>query len=337
MVGGPARSKSCEGFLGNAVLTALSPSVKGCAISFCLVLWSKGSRILESSTGERRKTMKQGLEREALEQAAAVIREADALLVGAGAGMGVDSGLPDFRGDKGFWKAYPPFEARGLSFQQMANPRWFFNEPKVAWGFYGHRLHLYRDTVPHEGFAILLRWASQMEHGVSVYTSNVDGQFQKAGYPEDRIVECHGSLHHLQCVAPCTGEIWSAEGTDVEVDETTFEASMPLPLCGTCGLLARPNILMFGDHMWVSDRSSRQERALSTWLEQLGDAKLAIVECGAGTAVPSVRWACESAAQRYGGTLIRVNPREAHGNSRTISLAAGALATLREIDALLSG
>src|SRR5262245_7510055 len=43
------------------------------------------------------------------DQAATAIRDADALLIGAGAGMGVDSGLPDFRGNEGFWNAYPPF------------------------------------------------------------------------------------------------------------------------------------------------------------------------------------------------------------------------------------
>jgi NAD-dependent SIR2 family protein deacetylase len=53
-----------------------------------------------------------------VEQAASVIAAADALLIGAGAGMGVDSGLPDFRGDQGFWKAYPPF--RGRQFAEMS-------------------------------------------------------------------------------------------------------------------------------------------------------------------------------------------------------------------------
>ncbi|HQN18542.1 MAG TPA: Sir2 family NAD-dependent protein deacetylase, partial [Syntrophobacteraceae bacterium] len=37
-----------------------------------------------------------------------MLREADAVLITAGAGMGVDSGLPDFRGNQGFWNAYPP-------------------------------------------------------------------------------------------------------------------------------------------------------------------------------------------------------------------------------------
>ena len=86
---------------------------------------------------------------EGIEKAAAAVAMADALLVTAGAGMGVDSRLPDFRGDKGFWKAYPPFERLGVSFVDMANPGWFARDPELAWGFYSHRLELYRATEPH--------------------------------------------------------------------------------------------------------------------------------------------------------------------------------------------
>src|SRR4051812_7923509 len=99
---------------------------------------------------------------DALARAAFALRDAQALLVTAGAGMGVDSGLPDFRGDEGFWNAYPPFRALGLSFVDLAQPSWFEDDPALAWGFYGHRLELYRRTVPHAGFARLLRWARAM-------------------------------------------------------------------------------------------------------------------------------------------------------------------------------
>ena len=83
-------------------------------------------------------------------------KDADAILVGAGAGMGVDSGLPDFRGKSGFWKAYPPLAKMGIEFEEMANPYWFTKNPSLAWGFYGHRLNLYQKTKPHCGFNILL-------------------------------------------------------------------------------------------------------------------------------------------------------------------------------------
>jgi NAD-dependent SIR2 family protein deacetylase len=74
------------------------------------------------------------------------IKNADALFITAGAGMGVDSGLPDFRGNEGFWKAYPAVAKLGLRFSAMANPRWFQTDPHLAWAFYGRRRQLYRNT-----------------------------------------------------------------------------------------------------------------------------------------------------------------------------------------------
>ena len=96
-----------------------------------------------------------------LNRATRAVAEADALLIGAGAGMGVDSGLPDFRGNDGFWKAYPPFKKLGLSFAELANPYWFRHDPEQAWGFYGHRRNLYRLAQPHAGFAILRSWCER--------------------------------------------------------------------------------------------------------------------------------------------------------------------------------
>jgi hypothetical protein len=49
----------------------------------------------------------------ALRRAADAIDRAEAMLIGAGAGMGVDSGLPDFRGRDGSWRAYPPYQCLG--------------------------------------------------------------------------------------------------------------------------------------------------------------------------------------------------------------------------------
>src|SRR5437879_3682777 len=103
--------------------------------------------------------------------------------------MGVDSGLPDFRGREGFWQAYPPFRRLGLDFASLANPRWFAEDPALAWGFYGHRMVLYRQTAPHEGFSVLHRWACRTKRGGFVFTSNVDGHFQRAGFGAEQIVE----------------------------------------------------------------------------------------------------------------------------------------------------
>jgi NAD-dependent SIR2 family protein deacetylase len=258
--------------------------------------------------------------------AAAVLREADAVLIGAGAGMGVDSGLPDFRGREGFWRAYPAIARLGLSFEEIARPTWFTEDPELAWAFYGHRLNLYRKVSPHPGFTRLLEVGKVKPFGYFVFTSNVDGQFQTAGFAHDRIAECHGSIHHFQCAIRCTDEIWEAANERVIVDEESFRARPPLPRCRTCDSVARPNVLMFGDGHWIERRSGLQEARFEHWLAHLEEvsAKLVVVECGAGTAIPSVRFACEAAASRIGGTLIRINPRESEAPEGHIGLGCGA-------------
>lgn len=265
-------------------------------------------------------------------RAAAAIADADALLITAGAGMGVDSGLPDFRGNKGFWKAYPPLEGLGISFFEMANPVWFSRDPGLAWGFYGHRLNLYRNTTPHGGFEILRRWAEKSNRGDFVFTSNVDGQFQKAGFDRNRVLECHGSINHLQCTEPCCHEIWPAEDIEIGVDEETFRVSTPPPCCPSCGAHARPNVLMFNDWNWIPHRTSGQENRFDTWFDGVRDSRLVVVELGAGSAVPTVRMTSERAVTHHQGTLVRINPREPQVPHGQIGIEGGAFETLEAID-----
>lgn len=270
-----------------------------------------------------------------IQQAADAIRNADALLICAGAGIGVDSGLPDFRGDDGFWKAYPPLREAGISFTQIASPDMFYNDPALAWGFYGHRLNLYRATVPHHGFTLLKEWADAKPFGGFVFTSNVDGQFQKAGFDAGRIAECHGSIHHLQCLYGCSWDIWSAEDDGVAVDEQTMTAISSLPRCPKCLKLARPNVLMFNDWRWQHTRSETQERELEAWLTQVLDnhGKIAVIEIGAGRAIPTVRLMAERVADATQATLIRINPRDCTLPIRgaCVGLPLGSLDALTQI------
>jgi NAD-dependent SIR2 family protein deacetylase len=273
------------------------------------------------------------------DRAAMELKGTEALLITAGAGIGVDSGLPDFRGTEGFWRAYPPIAKLGISFPEMANPGWFERDPSLAWGFYGHRLNLYRKTVPHDGFDSLLDLASKMPGGYFVFTSNVDGQFQAAGFDEGRIEECHGSIHHLQCTAPCSPRIWDAEKLFVEVDEESLRAEPPLPECSSCGRLSRPNILMFGDWAWSSSRSHLQAGRLTSWLGQVADGgyRLAVLEIGAGLAVPTVRHKSEQVARAHSTILIRVNPRDFEvPTPDDIALPVGSRAGIKGIEQVLA-
>jgi NAD-dependent SIR2 family protein deacetylase len=261
-------------------------------------------------------------------QAAEAIATADGLLVTAGAGMGVDSGLPDFRGSEGFWNAYPALARARIGFTSIANPAAFESNPRRAWGFYGHRLQLYRETVPHAGFGILKTLSNEMEHGAFVFTSNVDGQFQKAGFNPRRVVEAHGSIHHLQCQNGCLGDIWSAEGFSPVVDDENCELLSDFPRCPQCGEIARPNILMFGDWHWLDHRTEIQHAALQRWSTEV--ERLVVIEIGAGTDIPTVR----NLGDNVSGTLIRINPREPESShTNAISIKLGGLEALQGIAA----
>jgi len=269
---------------------------------------------------------------ERFEKAAEAIKAAKAMIVTSGAGMGVDSGLPDFRGDQGFWNAYPMYERLGINFVGAANPANFEGDPAFGWGFYGHRTNLYRQTEPHRGFQLLQDWAAEFNQDSFVVTSNVDGQFQKAGFDTQRIVECHGSISHLQCTRPCRDDIWDGCDLQIAVDDETMRAVSPLPVCPACGALARPNVLMFNDWNWLPHRMSNQERRFASWLETVGGARFVIIEIGAGSAVPTVRMTSERVASRTGATLVRINPREPQVPHGHIGIPLSSLEALQAID-----
>ena len=267
---------------------------------------------------------------EKLAQAAAWIRQAHCMVVAAGAGMGIDSGMPDFRGDNGFWRAYPALGAKGMHFEDIASPRAFDKRPSTAWGFYGHRLRLYRATQPHAGFGLLRQWSERMVQGAFVFTSNVDGHFYKAGFVAPRIYECHGTIHRLQCTANCNGNLWPASHLHPEVDEAACYMLGDLPHCPDCGALARPNILMFGDGHWNSARSDRQQTKLGRWLASATQPPL-VIEIGAGRAIATVRHFSER-MKRRGSKLIRINLHESDiDNPEDIEIALGAKEALERI------
>jgi NAD-dependent SIR2 family protein deacetylase len=264
-----------------------------------------------------------------ISEIAGILTKTRTLIIAAGAGMGVDSGLPDFRGPEGFWRAYPMYRRLGIDFIDAANPDHFEQDPAFGWGFYGHRTLMYRQTEPHRGFALLRDWTERYGWQNFVVTSNVDGQFQKAGFAEDQILEVHGSIRHLQCTVPCSRHIW-AEDLDISIDYDTMRA-LRIPRCPHCGAVARPNILMFGDYAWLGERSAAQQRRFDRFLANAADP-LVVIEMGAGIAIPTIRHLSERLVRRPGRRLIRINPREMKVPPGHCSLPLRALEGLLQIE-----
>jgi NAD-dependent SIR2 family protein deacetylase len=173
-----------------------------------------------------------------------------------------------------------------------------------------------------------------MPLGAFVFTTNVDGQFQKAGFDDRRVHEHHGSIHRLQCLKPCTGDTWTADELLTNIDDTTCLWRGDPPHCPRCGGIARPNILMFSDSYWLDAKFEAQAQRLSEWL--LTVRRPVVVEIGAGTAIPSVRRFSDQVIRDRGGRLVRINPREAEVPTPwDIGLRSGALNALRVIERAL--
>ena len=270
-----------------------------------------------------------------LNYAIELIKKADGLLITAGAGMSVDSGLPDFRSVGGFWNAYPPFQAMGLGFSQVATPNFYLEHTEEAYWFFAHRLIQYRNAIPHEGYQILKRWGEQMKHGYFVFTSNVDGHFQKAGFDNKRIYEVHGTLERMQCFHNCQGRSWSSAEFQPVVDNENYRLISPKPICPDCGGMARQNVMMFEDWNYCDYYYRFKEVALEEWLRKVGN--LVVIELGAGKAIPTVRNFSERTAKRKKGGFIRINPQDAGvPKMHFLSLEMRALEALKELDRMLN-
>ena len=182
-----------------------------------------------------------------------------------------------------------------------------------------------------------LKITAKKDNNYFVFTSNVDGQFQKGGFSDSKIEECHGSIHHFQCTTPCCDKIWDADSITIKVDDTKFQALDPLPHCENCGVIARPNILMFGDWTWLASRTNSQGIRLTDWLNSIQNKnlRLTIIEIGAGNAVATVRMQSENIARHYNATLIRINPRDYQVPQGHISINEGAASGINKIYKLL--
>lgn len=289
----------------------------------------------------------------ALTRAAEALAGCDAWAITAGAGMGVDSGLPSFRGTTGLWKD----KSLAMTYEDMSDDKWFFEDPAFAWGINYTQLEMYRHTEPHAGFQTLLRWTQSLGKPWYVFTSNIDCQFEKAGFEHRRVVTCHGDLHHLQCVdKACKAEnkvdnVWPADGIPSGFKDLVDPASLrftdeavleePYFRCPRCGGLARPNVWFCKDrnHAFWEEESERRV-AYNEWLKEIYQTKkrLVVIECGGGMDIPTVRCEGEDAVEEAGegSLLVRMNPTDCRvPKDRAVGLPFGAREGLERLEAAL--
>ncbi len=237
-----------------------------------------------------------------IEEVVNIIREADAIAIFAGAGMSVDSGLNAFRGDNGLWTKALSIEGKSYNHLDLMSHHAFIETPKVAWEFILSLKEKYELTNPHEGYYKLLSLIKDKEY--FIVTSNIDEHFLKAGFGENSIFECHGSVNYMQCLDILEREVWLTP----EIKTEKLQLA-DLPTCPNCGSICRPNVLLFGDWFWIPIRSTHQQIRYNKWSKEIKEKhkRIIAIEIGAGKTIRTVRNAAESFASNI-FPLIRVNP-----------------------------
>ncbi|EZH67642.1 hypothetical protein DH09_06845 [Bacillaceae bacterium JMAK1] len=144
------------------------------------------------------------------------------IVVLTGAGMSTESGVPDFRSQRGLWSRYNP--AKVASVDSLESNYELFSE------FYRQRIKALNTVNPHLGHRILAEWEQEGKlHAIA--TQNVDGLHQAAG--NNNVLELHGSIRSVRC----------HQCERVQNEEIFLQGSH----CELCQGVLRPNVVLFGE------------------------------------------------------------------------------------------
>ncbi len=164
---------------------------------------------------------------EVLEQAAALVDQADRVVCLTGAGVSAESGIPTFRdAQRGLWSRYRP--------EELASPEAFDAHPGRVWRWYMWRLGLVERARPNPGHRALAQLARLVPH-LTLITQNVDSLHEAAGSPD--VIHLHGRLDRFRC-HDCE-QPYALRPQDREADRP--------PSCPRCGGRVRPDVVWFGE------------------------------------------------------------------------------------------
>ena len=265
-----------------------------------------------------------------IEESSRLIKSSDVLVIHSGAGIGVDSGLSDYRSNGGIWEYKYKNQKKQIKYEVISTPNYLLSNPQLYWMFYNDRINIFNKVTPHKGFEIILEWIQNFDLKYFCVTSNIDGHFQKAGFSENSIHETHGSIYYLQCLKPCCNKIW--ENKNYLVSNSVTGIPNSIPKCIYCNELARPNVLMFRDNAWVGEKYRNQFINYKAFIDNnCKDRNVVVLEIGAGIVVNTIRRKTEELISDN-IKLIRINPKYSAVPKGHIGLSMGALQALSEIN-----
>ena len=249
---------------------------------------------------------------EQITQASAYLKEADHVLIGAGAGLSAAAGLT-YSG-KRFQENFSDF-IKKYGLQDMYSAGFYpFQTEEERWGYWCRHSYVNRIKPPalplYQQLFDLVK-----EKDYFVLTTNVDHQFYKAGFDEKRIFATQGDYGKIQCQKACHPKTYDAKDLFRKMDKARRDCLIPselVPKCPVCGGNMAMNLRC--DNYFVEDEAWHEAAdRYAGFLEQHKDKKVVLLELGVGFNTPIIiRFPFEKMVRENSSySLIRLNMDEA--------------------------
>lgn len=222
-----------------------------------------------------------------LDKLQAALEQADAVVIGAGAGLSAAAGF--VYGGERFKRYFSDFEAK-YGFHDMYSGGFYpFPTREEYWAYWSRfiMINRYRDA-PKPVYGDLLRLVREKDY--FVLTTNVDHCFQKAGFDKKRLFYTQGDYGLWQCSGPCRSETYDNEAAVRAMRESESNMHVPadlLPVCPHCGRPLTMNLR--ADDKFVEDEGwHRAAERYADFLRTRGGQHILLLELGVGYNTPVI-------------------------------------------------
>ena len=220
-------------------------------------------------------------------QLAKKINSADAVIIGAGAGLSTSAGFT-YSGER-FSKYFSDFKEK-YGFTDMYYGGFYpYKTLEEYWAYWSRYIYINRYTdAPKTVYADLLRLVKDKDY--FVITTNVDHQFQKAGFDKNRLFYTQGDYGLFQCSKPCCAKTYDNESIVKEMIKRQKAMKIPtelIPRCPVCGAPMTMNLR--ADETFVQDEGwyAASER-YSDFLRRHKNLNVLYLELGVGSNTPVI-------------------------------------------------
>ncbi|MDE5741746.1 MAG: Sir2 silent information regulator family NAD-dependent deacetylase [Oscillospiraceae bacterium] len=215
------------------------------------------------------------------------LKAADAVLIGAGAGLSTAAGLT-YTGER-FEKYFSDFIEK-YGFTDMYSGGFFpFETPEEHWAYWSRYIYINRfEDTANDVYKKLLELVKDKDY--FVLTTNVDHQFQKAGFDKNRLFYTQGDYGLFQCSVPCHSGTYDNEKIILRMFDEQENMSVPaelVPKCPKCGKPMTMNLR--ADDKFVQDEGwYKAAERYDNFIRTRGGTKILLLELGVGYNTPVI-------------------------------------------------